>query len=339
MMSKHVPSPKSAVRSPRRLDRRSVLLAGLVTAGTATVSACTSDGSSVTELFSSAPQPDEQLVNFYWALKDAAEAASVQKKNFSAPAKTYLQQAEVLSKEISRQCGRDNQGNAPQECTSATNTPPAGTVKATSDEQLRQRALRLITSTAGSENGREQESNRTVAGLATGIYSALASAGDSAELEKAQRLDAATVAQGFGTATGALRNAIDMTYGAIYVSGVALAADGGQNRETLRAVADRLRDFREAALGVVEKAGEEKPVPHASYRLPDGDFRDSAAAVKGQLHATQPLTRQLRFLVTQTDQAEAREFAARWCGLMGRLESALERAQGRNPLAQAARGE
>lgn len=317
------------------------MLAGLVAAGTVTVSACTPDGASITQAFSSDPRPDDQLVNLYWALKDAAGAASAQSKSLAAPAKTYLQQADLLGKEISRQCGRDDDGNAPRECTSATSTPPNKAEKdqAVSDTQLRERALQLITTTAGSGNGRDQESNRTVAALTTGIYAALAATGDSAELEKVQRLDTQTVANGLGSAMDALRSAIDMTYGAIYASGVAMAADGGQNRETLRAVADRLRDFREAALGLVEKTGTDKPVPHASYRLPQGSFQDSAAALAGQLKATRPLTQQLRFLVTQTDQAEAREFIARWCGLIGRLEAALERALGKNPLAQAARGE
>ncbi|WJY72884.1 hypothetical protein CAURIC_06290 [Corynebacterium auriscanis] len=329
-MSKHVPPSSTVPTQPavfRTLNRRRFLLAGLMTAGTLTLPACSSDGSSLTEVFASSPQPDERLVNFYWALKDAAEVASNrQEKGFRAPAKVYERHAEAVAKELSRQCGRDNKGRAPENC------PPlephqarSDAARLSSDAELRKAALQLITT-----------GSTTVAGLVTNVYAMLAVVEDSAELEGAQRLDARTVAEGFAAGSGmkALTDAIDMTYGAIYVSGLALAADGGTNRETLRAVADRLRDFREAALGVVEAADAQTPVPQASYASPQGAPKDSDSALRSQLESTQPITSQLNYLVTQTESAESREFAARWCGLMARLEGAIKRAQGTDPLAR-----
>ncbi|WP_295643255.1 DUF4439 domain-containing protein [uncultured Corynebacterium sp.] len=343
MMSKHVPSPAATVRfsavaaeqpRPLRVGRRGFLLAGLATAGALGLNACSTDGGSLTEVFAAAPQPDEQLVDFYWALKDAAEAASKNKNSeFTAPAKAYEEQAAVLAKEISRQCGHDDEGNAPEKCTATTTEPPRPAAEPlNSDSELRDKALGVISSVA----------DETVAGLVTGMYAALAVAANAAELDKAQRLDEKAVAAGFGGADSeglkGLVSAVDMAYGAIYVSGLALAADGGPNRETLRAVADRLRDFREATRGVIEESGATMPVPQASYTSPSGAPKNSSSALSTQLEVTQPITKQLRFVVTKTAQPEAREFAARWCGLVARLEAAIERAQGEDPLTRATRG-
>lgn len=346
--SAHQPHTDIPPRRPLVLDRRGFLLGGIAAFGTLTLSACTSDGTSLTGVFAASPQPDEKLVNFYWALKDAAEAASGKKAaGLNATAKVYEDQAALLAKEISRQCGRDDEGKAPEKCT-ATTAPSArpsaanDSNTAPNDEELRMNALTLITAPASSDKEDALQSNRTVAGIATGIYAALAVASNSAALEEAQRIDEKAVADGFGGAQGealkALADAIDMTYGAIYVSGLALAADGGNNRETLRAVADRLRDFRESALAVLEAATADQPIPQASYQPPGGAPKDSASALETQLKCTQPITKQLRFLVTQTNRSESREFAARWCGLIARLEAALERAQGNNPLDHATRG-
>lgn len=283
------------------LTRRRFLGAGALFGAGITLTACD-------EVFPQAPQTSEALARLGGVIKGAQER---QRRAGNKAMATFLgEQHTLVLQESLRQCGEDKNGNPPQECADAAHG-------GSSEGQLDSAYTEAL-----QEDGPEAGHS-----LVAGLYAAYMTT-----QERAPRKPRITpqVADGFRGEgqDGQLSDLLKMSYAAIYSSGPALAQADEGARPPIETTANRLRTLRDATIEVLDELGANVPTPEAAYTSDEpGD---------SLFYPTlRPITVQLRRLAGMGGTAEARIFAATWCGLVSRGEAALER----NPLQVTLRGE
>ncbi|KAB3523357.1 DUF4439 domain-containing protein [Corynebacterium sp. zg254] len=286
--------------------RQLFALAGLLGTTAVATSACTTD------VFT-------PKVNLNSRVLDAYGAAVQRSAEGDAWAPMFAEQADIVKQEFLRQCGTDRDGNPPQECVDALETPSA---------TLPVEQALLVALQDGDPGG-----------TLTGLYAAAATAQAAPELAEAKALNLDEVAAGHKQHGESLAHLMDLIYAAVYATGVAMAADGGAHQNLLGSLATRLRSLRGQVHTILESLGAEVPEPQAGYVSPDGTPHNAAEAARYLYTAIRPVTHQMRSLASMGNNPTAREFDARWAGLIARGEAGLEPIFGEDPHATAIRGE
>lgn len=324
-MNDYAPRPTSSLVSRRWLLSRLPLGAAIIGTSALGLSACSQD--SVTELFSTNPSPNELLQTL------AAQLSAAGNSSPDPAMSAFLNaQSELVTQEVLRQCGVDNQGNPPASCTKdfSLHSPPADPEVAYMD---------LITTAAQDMPADVARYVEEQFPLVVGLYAAFATTQAQPNPGAVALLEKQAIAEGLKTAAEQLAKLVEFAHAAIYAAGLAMAHAGSQVG-IYSSVAARLRELRDAAMDALQNLSQGVPEAAAGYSLPPelAQPTDSASSA-AMFHAVLiPITRQLRLIAVQADTVAAREWVARWCGLIARGEAAMERIQGTNPLDITVRG-
>ncbi|HIW95610.1 MAG TPA: ferritin-like domain-containing protein [Candidatus Corynebacterium gallistercoris] len=319
--------PQPPLVSRRWLLTRSALGAAVLGSGALTLTACAEGG--LTQVFSTSPSPNEMLQTL--AAELSAASSSATEPGMGA---FFTTQANHVTQEVLRQCGVDDEGQSPQAC-----TEPAALSGAPRDPEAAYMAV--ITTDPADMPANDARFVTDQFPLLVGWYAAFATTESQPNLGAVATLEQQPYAEGFAerTAPEQLATLVDLTHQAIYTSGLAMAHAGGQ-LGIYAAVAARLRELRDAATAALHTLGHPVPEAAAGYSVPETRPQPSDSSRSAELfhEVLVPVTHQLRHLAVSAESPVAREWVARWCGLIARGEAAMESIQGKDPLDVTVRG-
>lgn len=262
-------------------------------------------------------QPNEDIVRLaaeYQKILDSGKPNRFQKPFLEA-------QLKELTKEWTRLCGQDSDGDTPASC---TDIAQANEVTVAADFTAADLQHDLIEVASGVDKEKDKEAAPDGA-LLVGLAAALGGMTKAPQHTDITELTPASM-------TPELQAAYNNVHGAIFASGLAIAKDDGTNRELLRTTATALRGLRNAIAGAAKELGAELETPPAGFTPTEGEDMPS------MLELTHSVVAALHYAAAQATAADDIRFAATWCCCIALQEIDLERAQKRNPLKTTVRG-